>query len=199
MKALKQTGILLLVTLGVFLGAEFFFGKQSAKDDASETARYYKELSEHLESELASVKQEQYAALAVYREQVAALQDQLAENRDTYAYKVENGKAVLTGYAGTKTTLSLPSQIDGMAVISLGKESFRNSAVEAVILPDGLECIGWFAFSGCRNLKSITIPTSVRSIEYGAFDGCPSLTVYCASGSFAEKYAKSYGFSVVSQ
>ena len=36
--------------------------------------------------------------------------------------------------------------------------------------------IGDYAFAGCRNLKSITVPESVASIESYAFFGCMSLT-----------------------
>lgn len=198
MQILKLSGILLLSVLVIFFGAAYFFDKGSGEDQ-SESALYYKERAEALESELAALKMEQYAVLTVYREQLEELESELSKSRGSYTYITENGAVTLTGYIGREKNISLPSEIDGIRVTSVGKESFKNTAVEAVILPDGIESIGWFAFSGCANLKSIAIPSSVTRIEYGSFDGCPSLTVYCEKGSFAEKYAKSYGMRVVSE
>ena len=43
---------------------------------------------------------------------------------------------------------------------------------EAVVtIPDSVTSIGYRAFRGCENLKSVTIPDSVTSISEDAFDG----------------------------
>ena len=52
---------------------------------------------------------------------------------------------------------------------------------EAVVIPDTIDgksvtSIDWYAFYGCENLKSITIPNSVTSIGLSAFSGCSNLT-----------------------
>ena len=44
------------------------------------------------------------------------------------------------------------------------------------VIPNSVTSIGVGAFSGCRDLTSITIPNSVTSIGLGAFAGCNSLT-----------------------
>ena len=41
-----------------------------------------------------------------------------------------------------------------------------------IAIPSSLTSIGYFVFSGCGRLNSITIPSSVANIGYGAFDGC---------------------------
>ncbi len=76
------------------------------------------------------------------------------------------------------------------------------SSLTDITLPNGLEEIGGFAFYGCTNIKTITIPKSVKSIMFNAIDGGGwdyeknepiknnDLTVYCYPGSFTEKYAK---------
>ncbi|MBO5305304.1 MAG: leucine-rich repeat protein [Clostridia bacterium] len=198
MKILKLGGVLLLAVLAIFFGVEFFLGEKGGEDQ-SEAALYYKERVDALESELVALKMEQYATVAVYREQIEELESELAKSKGAYTYISEDGEVTLTGYTGREKNISLPNEIDGIPVTSIGKESVKNTVVEAVILPDGIKSIGWFAFSGCSNLKSIAIPSSVERIEYGSFDGCASLTIYCEKGSFAEKYAKSYGIRTVSE
>ena len=48
--------------------------------------------------------------------------------------------------------------------------------LKGITIPYGITTIGGSAFSGCSSLTSITIPDSVTTIEYGAFNGCSSLT-----------------------
>ena len=47
---------------------------------------------------------------------------------------------------------------------------------ENVVIPEGVEKIESFAFSGAGNMVTVTIPESVTSVEYGAFVSCKSLT-----------------------
>lgn len=44
--------------------------------------------------------------------------------------------------------------------------------LKTIVLPDGIESIGEFAFRECYNLKEIFIPNSVKSIGRFAFDMC---------------------------
>lgn len=192
----KNIAIFIVAAALVVFGVKLFGG---ARGTESEAALYYKERAEALESELAVLKTEQYAVVAAYRAQVESLEDELSQSRGAYLYTVTDGKVTLTGYNGNDRQLMLPSELDGMPVTAIGKECFKNTALESVILPASITKIDWFAFFGCSNLKSIAIPPSVERIEYGSFDGCPSLTVYCEKGSFAEQYAKSYGIRTVSE
>ena len=117
-----------------------------------------------------------------------------------YTYVVENGQITLTGYLGSEEKVSIPDTIEGKRVTRIGKETFRESSVQEVVLPATVTYIDWFAFYGCFGLRLVTLPASVTKIEYGAFDGCSaSLTVRCEKDSYAEKYAKSYGLAVASE
>ena len=46
----------------------------------------------------------------------------------------------------------------------------------AYTIPDGVTCIGHFAFDTCTGLTGVTIPDSVTSIESAAFGSCTGLT-----------------------
>ena len=54
-------------------------------------------------------------------------------------------------------------------------EFAHNEQLTEYAIPDGVTEIGWCAFEGCTNLKSVTIPNSVTSIGYFAFWGCTNL------------------------
>ena len=45
--------------------------------------------------------------------------------------------------------------------------------LKSITLPSSLKAIGTRAFEGCENLRKITIPASVGSIGYCAFKDCP--------------------------
>ena len=58
--------------------------------------------------------------------------------------------------------------------------------------------IGVYAFEICTALTSITIPNSVTSIGEDAFYGCTLLTtIYGYTGSYAETYANTNGYTFV--
>ncbi|MDE6264350.1 MAG: leucine-rich repeat protein [Paramuribaculum sp.] len=48
--------------------------------------------------------------------------------------------------------------------------------IEDLVIPESVDSIGNYTFSGCSGLTSVTIPNSVTSIGESAFSGCSSLT-----------------------
>lgn len=113
-----------------------------------------------------------------------------------FRYGIVGGSAVIYEYLGDSRTVSVPRVIDGYSVTMIADCAFQNSHVTSVILPDSVTSVGWFAFAGCASLQTVTLPASVTTISYAAFDGCPSLTVLCTQGSYAARWAASYGLQV---
>ena len=114
-----------------------------------------------------------------------------------YKYEVIEQKLTLGEYVGDKTSVTIPQTVNEVKLVRIGDEAFKNSSVQEVIIPNGIEEIGWFAFSGCRALHRIEVPASVISVEYGAFEYCsPALVIVCERGSYIDTYAQSWGIRV---
>ena len=59
-----------------------------------------------------------------------------------------------------------------------------NKRVTAVVIPEGVTCIGHDAFKYCANLTSVTLPSTLKTL-YNAFRGCDNLTsIVDKSGTF---------------
>ena len=61
--------------------------------------------------------------------------------------------------------VTLPSTIK-----EIGQFSYARSSLNSIVLPEGLETIGYGAFYHCDNLGYVTIPESIKKIEPKAFD-----------------------------
>ncbi len=189
---------------------------QSVADVYREQLAYYEQMVLTLQNEILALKQQQYVEAFAYEQTIASLQAQLdAQNAApvdkpeqppteqpepavAFTYEVKNGTATLTSYIADATEVTVPDEIDGYPVTALGDSLFKNTDVTCVTLPDSVSAIGWFAFYGCDQLQRVTLGEAVTTIGYAAFDGCPkSMTIGGVTGSYAEKYAMSYGLQFV--
>ncbi len=186
-----------------------------------------------LEEQLLSLKQDQYISNSQRTEEIARLEQLIAElkknnlqtdseenktesesdtntNTDTesdketdkapipskFIYTTNGEEATLTGYNGNEANVTIPSYIDGYKITAIGDDAFSSTSVTSVIIPNTVTKIGWFAFKECSALKAVTVPDSVGSIGYSAFpQNSNGFTLICSSGSFAAKYANSYGIN----
>lgn len=64
----------------------------------------------------------------------------------------------------------------GDNLVFIGRQTFGNTAIENVILPEGLTNLGEWAFSQCEKLTSVVLPKSLTAIGECAFNNCSSLT-----------------------
>ncbi len=112
---------------------------------------------------------------------------------------------VLTHYFGNGGLVSIPSDLSLTQIGSFAFSNFEyvekdageisddaneytkqwfigDSSVTKVIIPEGVEKIGAYAFANLTALTEIVLPSTLTSIEYGAFYGCTSLEKITFSG-----------------
>ena len=87
---------------------------------------------------------------------------------------------------------TLPQNFKGEITINyLGDHLFsRNETVVDLIVPDGYEEIGHFAFYECPNLESLTLGKDVKKIGDLAFSCCPKLSKFSVSDENPHLYEK---------
>ena len=96
-----------------------------------------------------------------------------------YTYRVESdGTVTITDCdKSAQGAITIPSQIDGKPVTSIGNSAFVYcNGLASITIPNSVTSIGSWAFCNCDRLTSITIPNSVTSIGSDAFCGCDRLT-----------------------
>jgi hypothetical protein len=92
-----------------------------------------------------------------------------------FVYSGSTGITIIA-YTGSGGAVTIPAEINGIAVTGIGNEAFRNcTSLTGITIPDSVESIGDWAFAYCTSLTEITIPDSVASIEGYAFYDCTSL------------------------
>ena len=68
-------------------------------------------------------------------------------------------------------------------VQSIGQFAFARSALQEIVIPDGVTSIGYAAFYHCDQLKKVEIPDSVTEIKEHAFENTPWLNDFMENGS----------------
>lgn len=90
-------------------------------------------------------------------------------------YYVADNKAVVLMADKSLKEAVIEKEIEGYPVSEIKAAFQDNTVLTKVTIPDSVEKIGEFAFSGCTALTEVLIPESVTSIEASAFVNCKNL------------------------
>jgi len=94
--------------------------------------------------------------------------------RAQYIYITNNGTITITGYTGSDSILTIPTNITGLTVTSIGSNAFTaDFGLKVVSIPVTITNIGDSAFEQCLSLTDVSIGTNVNSIGNFAFGVCP--------------------------
>lgn len=81
----------------------------------------------------------------------------------------------MSGYTGTEKNITVPAQIEGIPVTSIGAFTFEGSQIERVEVENGIQSISDKAFYKAGSLVSVHLPDSVTEIISYAFMDCVKL------------------------
>ena len=101
---------------------------------------------------------------------------------DNLKYKLNYDEtAEIVGYEDSQKEITIPESIyyKGFTfkVTNIDNSAFKNCKnLISITIPSSVTTICGDTFSNCTNLTSVAIPDSVTSIEYGAFYNCENLT-----------------------
>jgi hypothetical protein len=118
----------------------------------------------------------------------AAMQAQYGYSTNTdgsiYTYSTNaDGSINFAGYAGPPWAVTIPTNINGLTVTTIGHGAFNGltiglSNLTSVTIPGTITSIGEDAFEYCFGLTNVTIPDSVTSIADHAFAGAGLTCVF---------------------
>lgn len=94
--------------------------------------------------------------------------------------ETEAGWCILEKYCGDDALLTIPTSFElyntQWPVGAIAELAFiYNDDLKTVVIPEGVESIGYRAFYGCENLERVMIPSTLSSIEDEAFANCTNL------------------------
>lgn len=116
-----------------------------------------------------------------------------------FSYLIAEGEVIITGYTGEEETVTVPAELEGLPVTTVGELAFESAGMKELILPEsirvledgafydcaalervtlgGIAYIGEVAFADCVRLQEVHLPATLEVLGLQAFSGCDSLAV----------------------
>lgn len=79
------------------------------------------------------------------------------------------------GYRWYITSVSIPSDVGGFALTSIGKKVFYGLPLTTLEIPSSVKEVGEYAFGNCRNLTTVKLNEGLEIIGAGAFENLISV------------------------
>lgn len=92
-----------------------------------------------------------------------------------FEYEDYEGGIAITGYNGAGGVVTIPAEIDGKKVVAVIGTVDKPSAlherkdITKVIISEGVEVVGRYAFSKTTSLKEVVLPSTLKTIGFEAF------------------------------
>ena len=98
------------------------------------------------------------------------------KENEFYVYDVFKKHIELIEYKGGEKDVVIPTELEGKPVTVIGDSCFyRNTSIETVIVPEGIEIIETAAFYCCTSLRRASLPESCVSFGEKLFSWCEAL------------------------
>lgn len=95
----------------------------------------------------------------------------------TLHYEQDTAGLRITGMDGDLLSISLPQEIAGNAVTTIGKKAFLAcSRLQEIRLPDSVRILEDWAFASCKSLRTVSLKKENIMFGKGVFRGCDLLT-----------------------
>ena len=89
----------------------------------------------------------------------------------------QHDSLIITGIDTPRSLMVLPACNEGLAVYTIAPHAFEsNTVLQEVILPDGLESVGRFAFLQCIHLRTLELTDNVQVFADTALRQCDALS-----------------------
>jgi len=92
-----------------------------------------------------------------------------------YDLNSEGTGVVIKKYKGTSKDVIIPSMIEDFPIVKLGYDSFKETKIVSVIIPNSVTIIDRECFSKCKYLEKVTLPKGLESLGGSCFYECEAL------------------------
>lgn len=98
----------------------------------------------------------------------------IVENGFSY-YIINSNELMVTEYSGDSKNITIPETYNSYSITSIGPNAFSDSDIETVTMSDSVTEIQSYAFSSCKNLRSVTLSNNLKKLDTSVFFLCTSL------------------------